>query len=181
MGAPFWIGVTDRNWFEFLRTRRPDEVNFWQPGGSRRFRKLGPGGLFLFKLHSPDNYITGGGYFVRNTLLPARLAWEAFGEKNGVASLADFLDRISRYRRDDSDPNPVVGCNILVQPFFFDKPDWIEVPKSWAPQIVQGKSYNSDEPEGADLLQQVRLRLQKEGLPALDREVAEPEFESRYG
>lgn len=181
MGAPFWIGMTDRDWFEYLRARRPDEVNFWQPGGSRRFRKLKPGGLFLFKLHSPHNYITGGGYFVRNTLLPARLAWEAFGEKNGVASLSELLERVARYRRDDSEPNPVVGCNILIQPFFFDEPDWVEVPKSWAPQIVQGKSYDPDEPEGAAVLQQVNTRLLANGLPALDRMIAEPEPQDRYG
>ena len=27
----FWVGVTDREWFEYLRVLGPDEVNFWQP------------------------------------------------------------------------------------------------------------------------------------------------------
>ena len=43
-----WVGVTDRNWYEFLSARNPDEVNFWQPRRSdarlrskpaRRYRK----------------------------------------------------------------------------------------------------------------------------------------------
>ena len=33
----------------------------------------------------PHNFVVGGGFFVRFSALPARLAWEAFGEKNGVA------------------------------------------------------------------------------------------------
>jgi hypothetical protein len=41
------IAVTDNEWFRFLR-RQPgiDEVNFWQPGGERRFNALAPGELF---------------------------------------------------------------------------------------------------------------------------------------
>jgi hypothetical protein len=23
----FWVGVTDKNWFEYLRSEKPDEVN----------------------------------------------------------------------------------------------------------------------------------------------------------
>ena len=59
-----WIGITDGDWFEFLRARRPDEVNFWQPSGARQFRVLQPGEPLLFKLHSPRNYIVGGGFFI---------------------------------------------------------------------------------------------------------------------
>ena len=40
-----------------------DEVNFWQPGSNTQFRALSPGELLLFKLHSPDNFIVGGGVF----------------------------------------------------------------------------------------------------------------------
>jgi len=48
-----WIGVTDKAWFDALTRLGPDEVNFWQPSGSRNFRVLQPGEPFLFKLHSP--------------------------------------------------------------------------------------------------------------------------------
>ncbi|HEY8368084.1 MAG TPA: HNH endonuclease, partial [Thermodesulfobacteriota bacterium] len=52
-----YVGVTDEDWFEFLRARPDlDEVNFWQPGGGRDFRALEPGEPFLFKLHAPRNY-----------------------------------------------------------------------------------------------------------------------------
>jgi hypothetical protein len=44
----------------------PEEVNFWQPSGSRRFRVWQAGEPFLFKLHSPENFIVGGGFVVSN-------------------------------------------------------------------------------------------------------------------
>lgn len=58
-----FVGVTDRDWYEHLR-RIPgiDEVNFWKPSGNTGFHALSPGEPFLFKLHSPDDYIVGGGH-----------------------------------------------------------------------------------------------------------------------
>ena len=88
-----FVGVTDNTWFRFLRDLEPDEVNFWQPSGSVQFRSLSPGEPFLFKLHSPENYVAGGGYFAHFSLLPCSLAWEAFGEKNGTRSLAEMRRR----------------------------------------------------------------------------------------
>ena len=29
----FYIGNTDRQWYDFLKTRNPEDTNFWQPGG----------------------------------------------------------------------------------------------------------------------------------------------------
>ena len=47
-----YVGITDRHWFECLRSiPKLDEVNFWQPSGNREFRAIQPGELFLFKLH----------------------------------------------------------------------------------------------------------------------------------
>lgn len=56
-----FVGVTDKDWFDFLSTRQVDEVNFWAPSGRTIFRALHPGELFLFKLHAPHNFIVGGG------------------------------------------------------------------------------------------------------------------------
>jgi putative restriction endonuclease len=50
----FWVGITDNSWFNMLSDIRPDEVNFWQPGGSTNFKAIPPGAPFLFKLHSPQ-------------------------------------------------------------------------------------------------------------------------------
>lgn len=143
-----WVGVTDEEWFNRLSQLRPDEVNFWQPSGSREFRVLKPGELFLFKLHSPNNFIVGGGQFVRYSALPASLAWDAFLEKNGVGSLDELRTRIRRYRRNDNAIDPEIGCNILAEPFFFDRSAWVPVPANWARNIVQGRSYDTGTAEG---------------------------------
>jgi putative restriction endonuclease len=175
----FWAGVTDKDWFQFLTNIRPDEANFWQPSGSRSFRALQPGEPFLFKLHSPDNFIVGGGYFVRYSALPASLAWDAFGEKNGVLSLDALCSRVRRYRRNDDAVDPVIGCNVLSEPFFFPRASWVPVPASWAPNIVQGKTFDSESGDGRALLDAVRSAMtshEPEGLA-----IGDPLEEARYG
>jgi putative restriction endonuclease len=156
----FYIGVTDNQWFNFLAERHPDEVNFWRPGGGS-FRAIDPGSPFLFKLHSPLNYIAGGGFFVRYSLLPLSLAWDAFEQKNGAADFTTFYEQIERYRspRGTMEPDPEIGCIVLVQPFFFPEEDWIPVPEDWHPNIVQGKTYDTQDEIGARLWQQVQDRL----------------------
>ena len=82
---------------------------------------LSPGDLFLFKLHSPNNYIVGGGFFETASLLPVSLAWQTFGAGNGVRSLVRMRERIAKYRKEPIGPgeDPVIGNIILQEPFFF--------------------------------------------------------------
>jgi putative restriction endonuclease len=164
-----WVGVTDKDWFEFLSSLNPDEVNFWQPSGSRMFRALQPGEPFLFKLHSPNNFVVGGGHFVRYSALPTSLAWDAFELKNGVASLEALNARVRRYREEDSSIDPVIGCNVLAEPFFLPKAAWIPVPENWAPNIVQGKTYDTAAADGRALWNSVQTALAREP------KVAEPQ------
>jgi putative restriction endonuclease len=154
----FWVGVTDRQWFEFLRARGPDEVNFWQPAPRRLAEFLEPGVPFLFKLHAPDNFVVGGGFFVRFSALPARLAWEAFRDKNGVQDYGALRARVVQYRGEVRG-DPEIGCNILNAPFFFEKQDWIPVPETWAPNIVRGKTFDTAENDGLRLWNAVDERL----------------------
>lgn len=176
-----WVGVTDKNWYEHLARLAPEEVNFWQPSGTRIFRVLQSGEPFLFKLHSPNNFIVGGGFFVRYSALPASLAWEAFEAKNGVTSLAELVARVRRYRADDGSVDPVIGCNILAEPFFLPPSQWIKVPESWASNIVQGKSYDTASDEGKNLWNAVRQFItvgQTARDSAADSEISE---ERRFG
>lgn len=151
-----FVGVTDKDWFDFLSTRQVDEVNFWAPSGRTNFRALRPGELFLFKLHAPHNFVVGGGIFSHASLLPLSLAWDAFGEKNGVASVSEMRRRIGRYRgSDDRRLDPTIGCRILTSPFFWPRERWIPVPESWSRNIVVGRGYGTDSPDGAMLWQAV--------------------------
>ena len=153
-----YVGVTDKNWYQQLSAQRPDEVNFWSPSG-RSFKALQEGELFLFKLHAPDNYIVGGGYFVRFSALPPFLAWQAFGEKNGTRTYDEFCKRLQKYRgRNGIDGTYQVGCSILTEPFWFDEQDWIPVPE-WSNSIVSGKRFYSGTEIGDQLYQDVIDRI----------------------
>jgi putative restriction endonuclease len=172
----FWVGVTDKEWFDFSALRRPDEVNFWQPSSRPLARFLAPGTPFLFKLHSPLNFVVGGGFFVRFSALPARLAWEAFAEKNGVEDYTALRRRIDRYREGAVRGDPVIGCNILNAPFFLDRDSWISIPEDWSRNIVRGKGYDTVDTAGLRLWNEITARMS--ASPAI-----EPQAESaaRYG
>lgn len=156
-----YVGITDYNWYEYLKEKQADEVNFWKPG-TQPFKAINENDLFLFKLHHPHNYIVGGGFFVKYSLLPTYLAWSAFGEKNGTSSLRQLNDAIGKYRARNNMPNtnPQIGCIILTDVFYFDEEDWIPVPSNFSKSIVQGKRYYTEEIEGKRLFEQVQERLQ---------------------
>src|ERR1700680_496833 len=127
MAVRLVVAVTDRDWLYHLRAKMPlSEVNFWAPGAAP-FKALQPGELFLFKLHAPLNFIVGGGVFTYANTIPCSLAWDAFGEGNGAASLAEMRRRIAKYRKADPSDRVdfAIGCRILTQPFFFPEQDWI--------------------------------------------------------
>ena len=156
-----YVGITDYDWFQFLKERKSDEVNFWKPG-TQPFKALQENDLFLFKLHAPQNYIVGGGYFVKYSLLPTYLAWEAFGEKNGTSSLQELNCAIEKYRSKNNIivRNPQIGCIILTDVFYFNEDDWIPAPENFSKSIVQGKRYYTENSDGLFLFQQVQERLQ---------------------
>jgi len=157
-----YVGVTDSDWYGLISSEPAiDEVNFWQPGGSRQFKALQVGELFLFKLHSPQNFIVGGGFFAHSSLVPISLAWSAFGIGNGVRSLAEMRSRTMKYRRSASDDRGdfTIGCILLTQPFFIPKEHWIPVPKDWARNIVQGKTYDLETEPGRTLFHEVRAAI----------------------
>lgn len=159
-----YVAVTDGDWYRFLRGRPDlDEVNFWQPSARRPFRSISPGELFLFKLHYPEHAIVGGGMYLWSTHFPFTIAWEAFGEQNGAASIRDMRDRIRRYARVSIERMPTheIGCIIVRNPFFLNEADWIEPPPDWSPNIVQGKTYDLTSFYGQRLLDEVRAKSQR--------------------
>jgi putative restriction endonuclease len=161
----YYIGVTDYEWFTYLKKIKPDEVNFWRPGG-QIFATLKEGEPFLFKLHSPYNYIVGGGFFYRYTRLPLSMAWKVFGEKNGVQNYIDLSTKIYSYLSLDrrSLPDPEIGCIILVSPFFFEEKEWIAVPENWSSNIVTGKTYDTTEHIGHTVWEQVEAILKRHSV-----------------
>ncbi|MBI3789618.1 MAG: HNH endonuclease [Gemmatimonadetes bacterium] len=155
----FWTGVTDNRWYDFL-SRRPhlDEVNFWHPGGSAPFNTLPPGTPFLFKLKAPHHHLAGGAFFVKFESLPLRLAWDAFGEKNGAATFEEFAALIMG-ARGRAGPTADIGCSILSEPFFFPRDAWIPVAEQFSRNIVTGKSFDTATEEGRALWSEIDLTI----------------------
>jgi putative restriction endonuclease len=179
MSVRLIVAVTDGDWFNQLRQQADlSEVNFWSPSDSS-FRALQPGELFLFKLHSPNNFVVGGGVFAHANSMPCSLAWEAFKESNGAHSLIEMRARIAKYRKikpDDRD-DFIIGCRVLTQPFFFDRAHWIPMPESFSPNVVKFKGYSTDDIDGRRLWEAVQDAMT--GVVAPPPGFAEPQ--ARYG
>jgi putative restriction endonuclease len=170
------IAPTDHGWYEFLRHRGLDEVNFWKPSGRRAFRAE-PFSPFLFKLKAPYNAICGFGLFATWTRLPDWFAWECFGIGNGCESLQAMEDRIARLRAgmhyvSDGGPD-TVGCILLVGPVFFESDDWIPQPVDWPVRSLTPVGYDLETGEGRRVWQACVERA-AEGRLASHRGVAAP-------
>ena len=138
-------------------------MNFWTPrpwGG--RFRVLSRGEPLLFKLTRPHRAIAGVGFFEHYSELPLSLAWDTFGQENGVGSLSDLRARIARLRHQPLAPwvDDAIGCILLVEPVFWPKEEWIPEPADWKPNIVRGKAYDLTQGVGRRLWEEVVMRLQ---------------------
>ena len=148
-----WVANTDPDWFDYLSSLpNIDEVNFWQPTGSHGFGAIQAGELFVFRLKAPRNVIGGYGVFSHASNLPISLAWEAFGTKNGAATLEAMRLRVGKYRKAVGQHEDFsIGCRIVVQPVFLPPQKWIRQPEGWGRSIVVGKTYSTDETEGRAL------------------------------
>ena len=147
-----YIGHTDHGWWRFLR-ERPElgEVNFWRPGGGRRFAALVPGEPFFFRLKSPIGRIGGFGLFARYAALPVWRAWEIFGQANGVETEIALLERLARLARRPVGEGDVVGCVAVSECVFFDSDELVDVPPSFRPQNLSGSRIDLNTSEGRRL------------------------------
>jgi putative restriction endonuclease len=177
-----YVGITDYDWFR-LHSSKPfvEEVNFWKPSSQLGFKVLQWGEPFLFKLKSPRNYIVGGGFFTKFLRLPMSLAWDTFGEANGATSLHDFRMLVSKHRENAIGPteDPVIGCTLLEEPFFFEQADWI--PFNFAPGIQSGKSFEMQSGVGLTVWQEVTERLERAQIKNVGPATVAAQESARYG
>jgi len=169
------VALTDSRWFDFLRSQaiggRLDEANFWRPIAQTAFRSLSPGEPFFFRLKHPVNAIAGYGFFAHSSHLPIRLAWDAFGERNGDPTFEGFLRRIAEYRR-ETPLETVLGsrgvvCLILREVRFLAEPDrmsW-EEERDWHKNIVAFKRYDLTTGHGLALAELLRNARPAELVP----------------
>ena len=150
--AKYVVAVTNNRWYSYLRDRSLDEVNFWSPGTATV--NLQAGTPWLFKLHSPEDHVVGGGYFVHRTTLPMRMVWETFGDENGAATYDEFRKQIGK-----DDPGDIVGCTVLSDCFYWPRDLWLPLPPEWKKNIVSYKTYSMDDASAAAYWDAVAERL----------------------
>jgi HNH endonuclease len=145
-----FVAVTDPGWFERLSlSPGPRDANFWRPS-ARAFR-LAVGTPFFFKLKAPHHAIAGFGFFAGFSVLPDWLAWDTFGEANGVESLDAFrvrLRRIQQGARIEADAGGRIGCCLIAEARFFPHEAWVRPPSDWSPRTQTGATYALDRGEG---------------------------------
>ena len=161
--SSFYMAITDTNWFSLLREDYTNGVigqyvNFWTPG-TKEFKALEPGELFLFKLHNrkttgEKGEIVGGAFFSHFEKLSMDAAWEKYGRGNGRSSLQSMQDSLQGMRERINLQNSIdIGCIILENVFFLDK--WLDEPVDWNKNIVSGKKYSTSEQPGAEIYQKI--------------------------
>lgn len=155
----FYIGITDTNWYSLLKKEYEngtigDYVNFWTPG-TKVFKALNSGEMFLFKLHNKketdeNGEIVGGGYFSHYEKLTVSEAWQKYGR----ATLRIMENSLYEMKeKNNIQTSKEIGCIILENVFFFDK--CIAEPLDWGKSIVSGKKYDSDTEIGFKLWSEV--------------------------
>lgn len=101
---------------------------------------------------------------------------QAFGSKNGTPDYTTLRQRVEHYRGEPVRGDPVIGCSVLCEPFFFPRAQWIPAPAEWARNIVKGKTFDTSDRAGQDLWLEVRDRLGQ-----VETAVAQEAEAQRYG
>jgi putative restriction endonuclease len=177
-----FVAVTDPGWYERLsRNPEPHDANFWRP--SARPFKLAAGSPFFFKLKAPHNAIAGFGFFAGFSILPDWLAWETFGEANGVDSLNALRERLRRIQqgaRIEADAAGKIGCCLIAEARFFPREAWIRPPADWSPRTQTGAGYDLSRGEGLRIWLECQSRVARP-LAAASNVLVAREPVARYG
>lgn len=171
-----YVAVTDPLWYERLsQDPRPKDANFWRPS-TRRFNFV-PGMPFFFKLKAPHHAIAGVGFFAAFTVLPDWLAWETFGQANGVTSLDELRARLSGIQSRASigaDAHGRIGCALIAEAQFFAPTEWVTPPSDWSPRTQTGATYNLEAGEGRRVWLDCQRRMWSHVADVADPLASEP-------
>jgi putative restriction endonuclease len=156
-----FLAVTNPGWYQQLaREPGPRDTNFWRP--SARPFKLEIGTPFFFKLKAPHHAVAGFGFFAGFSILPDWLAWETFGEANGVKSLEALravVRTIQKGARIEADEGGRIGCCLIAETRFFPPDVWVRPPNDWSPRTQVGAKCDLSGGEGLRIWLECRERV----------------------
>ena len=147
-----YIAVTDPLWLRRLFEIGASEANFWQPSPAALHQEIGT--PWIFKVRR-SNFIGGFGLFSYYTVMPTSVAWETFGEANGVASSHEMLLRLAALRRAQVSNDDPVGCVVLSELVVLPEELQLLAPADWKRNTVRGEYYDLAEGEGARIWNQL--------------------------
>jgi putative restriction endonuclease len=102
------------------------------------------------------------------------LAWDSFGEANGVTSIDEMRKRIGRYRHVEFAPNdnPNVGCIMLAETFFWPRELWIPSPPEFSLSNQVGMGFDAESGAGAVLWAAISERFAYQPAPHIESATA---------
>lgn len=147
-----YIGVTDRSWFEYIKTcKLTQEVNFWRKL-KKKFNVLRMGEPFFFLVKNVnrtkgERHIEGFGFYQKFEVLTVTQAWEKYKYSNGVNDRDEFILQLKRLYL-DVEENTTIGCIIISDIRFLEKPILLShLNISFANSIVSGKGISGEDVE----------------------------------
>ncbi len=114
------------------------------------------------------------GIFARYEAATARLAWEAFREKNRTPSYDVMARRIAQYAK-ASGAQHRIGCIMVTDPVFFSDDELVPQPRDWHKNVVSGAGYDLSEGDGKRIWDECQALLVRARASSLGPMVAEPD------
>lgn len=106
-------------------------------------------------------------------------------KKNGTPDYPTLRTAIQKYRSKEGriELDPIIGCIILSDPFFFPEQDWIDVSGFWPKNLTQGKTFDTEDELGRNIWDRVSQRITRQNViqnePNLD--LTAGAVKERYG
>ena len=118
-----YIGVTSYSWWNYLKEKEIDKINFWNT--MKAFNVLDKGDVFFFlKKNEPsetgERFVVGCAFFEEFKRLSAEEAWNQYKQGNGFDTYEGFSASFSdMFEEKDLEE---IGCIILSNHILFEKP-----------------------------------------------------------
>ena len=145
-----YIGVTDRQWFNNLKSQYIlNEVNFWRKN-TNSFKSLELGQKFFFlvkndKYNKAEREVLGVATFIRYEVLTIEEAWGKYEIGNGVNTKEEFYVKMKKMYQTNIE-NSLIGCIILNNVEFFEKEVLLsKLNIEFQTSIVSGKGISQKE------------------------------------
>lgn len=178
-----YIGITDYEWFEFLKVRDIKNANFWTKSLDNRSLKTGD--LFFFlkknnKQEKGERKVVGYAIFNKKENLTIDDAWNCYGYGNGFESLEIFKSQLEKIIENNKQE---IGCTILSDIFYFDEPMYLsKLNIEFKNQIQRGKDIGKKDID--KILSSIETKLDYKEEVDLDTdfdiELEEGEIVKRY-